>query len=67
MTLPVEAVVARRAAVQDQEAARVRDLERLLALLHPLAGCRGPAWWALRRLPPEQRAEVRELRNRLGL
>lgn len=56
---------ARLAAVMDQDEARVRDLERLLELLRPLAGFRGPAWWVLRRLPADQRAEVAELRRRL--
>jgi hypothetical protein len=50
----------------DQASARAADLERLLTLLRPLAGSRGPAWLVLwRRLPPEQRAEVRDLRARL--
>jgi hypothetical protein len=54
------------AAHLDQEAARIRDLDRLLQLLTPLRGTRGPVWLVLRRrLPPEQRAEVAELRVRL--
>jgi hypothetical protein len=65
MTEPVDQAQARLAAELDQDEARVRDLERLLELLRPLADARGPAWWVLRRLPPEQRAEVAELRARL--
>jgi hypothetical protein len=45
----------------DQADARIRDLDRLLVLLAPLAGARGPLWWTLRRLPPDQRAEARAL------
>jgi hypothetical protein len=56
---------ARLTAQTDQGEARIRDLERLLELLRPLAGTRGPVWWALRRLPAAQRAEVAELRRRL--
>jgi hypothetical protein len=61
MSRSVQEVTARLQAVVDQDQAKVRDLERLLELLRPLADSRGPAWWALRRLPPEQRAEVRAL------
>jgi hypothetical protein len=67
MTEPVDQVQARLAAAHDQSEARVRDLERLLKLLRPLATAKGPAWWALRRLPPDQRSEVRDLRRRLEL
>jgi hypothetical protein len=67
MTEPVDQVQARLAAELDQDEARTRDLTRLLVLLRPLAGARGPAWWALRRLPPDQRAEVQDLRRRLEL
>jgi hypothetical protein len=65
MTEPVDQVQARLAAETDQEEARIRDLQRLLELLRPLAGARGPAWWVLRRLPPDQRAEVRSLLKRV--
>jgi hypothetical protein len=50
---------ARLTATQDQAEARTGDLARLLELLRPLAGTRGPAWWAIRRLPPGDRAEAR--------
>jgi hypothetical protein len=56
---------ARLAAHTDQDEARIGDLKRLLELLRPLAAARGPAWWALRRLPADQRAEVRALRRRV--
>jgi hypothetical protein len=61
MTWTVQQAQARLAAALDQNEARIRDLERLLELLRPLAGARGPAWWVLRRLSPDQRAEVRAL------
>jgi hypothetical protein len=64
MTRSVQQVAARLQAEVEQDQARTRDLARLLELLRPLAGARGPTWWALRRLPPEQRAEVRELLDR---
>jgi hypothetical protein len=67
VTRSVQQVAATLQAELDQDQARARDLGRLLELLRPLAGARGPAWWALRRLPPEQRAEVRELRQRLRM
>jgi len=67
VTESVDQVKARLAANLDQDEARVRDLERLLELLRPHVDARGPAWWVLRRLPPDQRAEVRALRRRLGL
>ena len=57
---------ARLTAQADQGEARIRDLERLLELLRPLAGARGPAWWVLQRLPAAQRAEVRALLRRVG-
>lgn len=65
MTMTVHDAAARLAAEVDQVDARARDLGRLLELLKPLAGSRGPAWWALRRLPPEQRVEVRTLLKRV--
>ena len=61
MTWSVQQAQARLAAAFDQDEARIRDLERLLELLRPLAEARGPAWWVLRRLPSDQRAEVRTL------
>jgi hypothetical protein len=65
MTWSVQQAQARLAAALDQDEARIRDLERLLALLRPYASAKGPAWWALRRLPPDQRAEVRALLHQL--
>jgi hypothetical protein len=65
MTWTVQQAQARLAAALDQDEARIRDLERLLELLRPHADAKGPVWWALRRLPPDQRAEVAELRRRL--
>jgi len=66
MTWSVEQDQARLAAARDQDEARIRELERLLELLRPLANAKGPAWWVLRRLPADRRAEVAELRRRLG-
>jgi hypothetical protein len=66
MSGSVQEVAARLQAAVDQGEARQRDLARLLELLRPLAGSLGPAWLVLwSRLPPDQRAEVRELRRRL--
>jgi hypothetical protein len=65
MTRSVQQVAATLQADLDQGEARARDLTRLLELLRPLAGRRGPSWWVLRRLPPEQRAEVRTLLKRV--
>jgi hypothetical protein len=66
MSGSVQEVAARLRATADQNESRVRDLERLLELLRPLADSPGPAWLVLwRRLPADQRAEVRDLRRRL--
>jgi hypothetical protein len=66
MSRSVREVAARLQAEVDQDEARLRDLTRLLELLRPLADSRGPAWLVLwRRLPAEQRAEVRTLLKRV--